>query len=356
MQSTSPRSTSRAAAEPQPLRLFEAAAPNSAGHLSARMTLGQFYRAFYRPVCLESRGAAQRNLDQYDQSVHYWVALTDDPPLEAIDDFTVARSLSGVTQLPGRKPGTTISPNTIRKHCTHLQAVLDRTGPRSREARFRKAQGLLELVPYIEKPPARKKEASDSFTVAEIEGILAACHAAAAPTYLDRARRTIWWQALVLFAYNTGLRLGSLVIVRWDALEVDADGSWWASVRVKGGDTRRVHCNRFAMQAVESMRPLSGRFDCIWHFPHVQSWLQENRRRILLASGLPPDRHFGFHGLRKAHATEASRIDAVAASLQLGHKDWSTTQNAYIHPNRMKDGAAKLPQPKMPTRQKRLFD
>ncbi len=233
---------------------------------------------------------------------------------------------------------------------------LTKTGPRGNDARTRKAQGLLEVVPFLEKPAARKKEAVDNFELDEISSILAACHAADAPRYLDGRARETWWQSLVLFAYNTALRIGSLTIVRWSAFEQDRKDLWWVRVRVKGGATKRVHCNAYAMEAVEAMRPLTGQFDRVWHFPHVHSWLQENRRRILLASGLPPDRQFGFHGFRKACATQGSADDALGTQMQLGHKDWATTQDSYINPARAAAAMANLPQPKHPTRGPRQLD
>ena len=106
------------------------------------------------------------------------------------------------------------------------------------------------------------------------------------------------------------------------------------------------------------MRPLTGHYANVWHWPHVQSWSQENRRRILVAAGLPEERRFGFHGFRKAMCTQASKIDALGSSMQAGHQDMATTIRNYINPARVADSMAKLPQPESPPeddRQGRLF-
>ncbi len=257
-------------------------------------------------------------------------------------------------QQPPRSAGD--SPNTIRKHCTHLQAVLDRTGPRGREARFRKAQGLLDVVPFLEKPAAQKKEAEDNFTVDEISRFLRHCGAAKAPAYLAARQREAFWQNLFLCDYNTGLRVGSLTIFEWTGIKQDTLGRWWIYAWVKGRNYKRVHANEFALAAIERMRPITGEQPCVFHFPHVHSWLQEQRRLILAAAGIALDRRFGFHGLRKAMITEASAFDALAASMQAGHQNFTTTQNSYINPGRVASGMAKLPQPKAPSSGPRQMD
>ena len=346
----------------RPLSLFTSHDRSQAwsGRLSGQMTLTEFYWAFYRPVCLTARDAGPRNLKQYEESLGYWSRFTGDPPLAQIDDYTVALFLEGLLHLPGRTKGSSLSPNTVRKHCTHLQAIIDRPGPRSREARFRKAQGLLDVVPFLEKPAAKKKEADENFSLDEIGRILRHVGAAIAPAYLSYALRKRFWKNLFLCDYNTGLRVGSLTIFEWAGVRQDTLERWWIHVRVKGGDTRRVHCNSFARAAIDDMRPITGGFARVFHFPHGDSWLQAQRRRILIEAGLPPERRFGFHGFRRAMCTEGSQVDPLAVSMQAGHKDFATTQDFYINPGRVASGMANLPQPELPDDeadpQQRLFD
>ncbi len=192
--------------------------------------------------------------------------------------------------------------------------------------------------------PARRKPPVDGFTLDELSKLLAACHAAAAPAALSHAARETWWQTLILVAYNTGLRIGSLMALEWEML---SDNSEWVRVPVKGGDTKSVFVNVHARAALNTMRALSEEGSKrIWYWPHNFEWLDEQRRRILQASGLPFERRLGFHAIRKAMCTEASRIDPLAASMQAGHSDMRMTMQHYINPSRAATAVSELPQPK----------
>jgi len=278
-----------------------------------------------------------------------------------------------LAHLPGRKPGEKLGPNTIRKHCTHIQAVLDRTGPRSPfNKRFRKAQSLLAEVPLLEKPAEFERDPIGNFSMGEIAALIAACPIAAVPSYVPPELRPRWWRNLYLFDYNTGLRVGSLVAAKRSKLSRDADGLW-LRVAVKGGREKRVFLNEFAERALLDMQPLTGfhdpnfrplkegqpawgYHDQIFHWPHELNWLHDNHKLIVLAAGLPPDRQLGFHGFRKAMVTNCSRTDPLAAGMQAGHS-LEVMQKNYVNPSRMADGMKKLEQPRDPghDRQRRLF-
>jgi integrase len=363
---------SHSAIQPATIKLFAGDANHSptgapgkrsgAPGLSPRMTLAQFYWAFYRPMVLVAKGAEKRTLDAYDQSIRYWQELTEDPPLEDIDDFHIGGFLTVLAALPGQRPrgrkdAPALSPNTIRKHCTHLQAVVYRAGPRSHERNRRKGQGLIDSIPYFEKPSEREKLPEDDFSIPEITLLLANCDASPSPTYLAPAERAIWWQNLFVFDFNVGLRIGSLTLVEWDRIKLDPKkGTWWVTVRAKGGNEKKSFVNKFAMARLEAMRPLTGQYPHVFHFPHTHSWLQECRRRIMQKAGLPEERRFGFHGLRKAMCTEGSEIDPLAAQMQAGHSDFKMTQTRYINPSRVASAMSRLPQPTLPGNQKRLFE
>jgi len=332
-----------------PLRVVRApqADSESKNVLSPAMTLGEYYRASFRPAKV-ARGSAKRNLDQYDQSINLWCRLTGDPPLEAIDDAVVDQFSAHLWTLPGRAKGSNISANTIRKHDTHLQAVLDRTGPPGSDRRTRRAHGLLAIVPYLEKPKAVLRQTHDVYTVEEISRLLECAGAPIAPRYLAAELRKTWWQSLILATYNTGLRIGSVMALRWANVLTEADGLTWLRVGVKGGDQPLIYCNTAGRQAIEQVRPIGQRLglERVFHFPHDHTWLQAQRRLILDATGFAAHRRLGFHALRKAMVTETSRNDPLAAQLQAGHKDQRTTNTHYIHPARVVAGLDRLPQPR----------
>lgn len=355
-----------ASPSPVSLRLRDTDQPSTTGGLSAEMTLSEIYhhaREGFRRGLVANR-SAKRNIAQYDQTVGYWARYArnfapgceqfepDEPPLCRITDETCDNWLITLGELPGRG-GEPISVNTIRKHCTHLQAVLDFCAPKSRDKKFQRSKGLIADVPVLQRPAPFVKEPDDSFSVDEMSMILANCHLAAAPSYLPPSQRHWWWRYLFLGAYNLGLRVGSLVEAEWARLKQDKRG-WWLTVVVKGRKEKKVYVNKYALEVIELMRPMTGQFKHIWHWPHQLNWLHIQRRQIVAAAGLPPDRQLGFHAFRKAMVTEVSEHDPLAGQMQAGHTNFQTTQNHYLHPARVASGMDKLPQPAKPQQGRQL--
>ena len=268
-----PQKQSAPAPSLAPLRVFVPPGEQESGAagLSPSMTLKQFFTAFFRPVCLISTGKAERNVDQYDESLDYWVDFTGDPPLEAIDDYTTAR-IFGPRAGGARAPqGAPIADNTVRKHCVHLQCVLDRCGPRTRENR--QGQSLLDEVPYLPKPQLIIKDVEDNFSLDELAAILAHCHVPIAPHGLSGAELRTWWQSLFIFDYNVGLRIGSLMDLTWPMVKPDRI----ELPRVKGGQPKRFPLNRFALSALQGMRGISGPVvphegPHVWPWPHSRDY------------------------------------------------------------------------------------
>lgn len=331
--------------------------PGSSQGLSPYMTLSQFYYAFFRPVILTAHRAAKRNIDQYDQSIGYWVRFTGDPPLKQIDDLTIALYMEQLNALPGKKAGAAISDNTVIKHCIHLQAVIDRAGPRGRTKNTRKAQKLIAEVPYFERPQPRVKEPEDDFTLEEITAFLRACRGCKTPSYLTTEReREIWWRELLIGDFNLGVRIGSVPLIEWARIRQERTG-WYATVAVKGRKEQKLYCNPAALQSFEYMRPITGHLEHVWHWPHGQHWLQTQRRRILAAADIPPERRLGFHALRKAMCTYAAEINPMAATMQAGHRSEKTTRESYANRRIVASTMDQLPQPDRPEDelQQRLF-
>ncbi|HJT35465.1 MAG TPA: tyrosine-type recombinase/integrase [Pirellulales bacterium] len=335
------------------LRLFtpppdEPASP--ADTFSADLRLSEFYSLYVLPICLQQ--AKQRTLDQYRQSLDLWVDFTGDPPLRGIDDYTCALFLKQVRELPGRGQQQ-LADNTVRKHCVHLQFILDRAGPRSRH--FRDAKAILTEVPVLQKPSLVLREVTDNFSLDEISQWLAACDAAEAPERLTPLGCTPpqFWRSLLRFVYNIGFRVQTFTAVRWDWIVSEPIGktkTWLdvppAALKKKRG--RKFYLNESALAAIEPLRVLDSVDGRILPWPHGDPYLQETRRAILAHTKLPRSRHLGFHGLRRALATELTRIcggNDCAAEMALGHSTRNVTRNHYLNRVVMAEAMDRLPQP-----------
>jgi len=326
---------------PPPLRLYEGppatAEPCTPG-LSSLLTLGQFYSAFVRPVYLDPRGRSRRTFAQYEESLRYWARFTGDPTLDEMHQGHAAAFVRGLRRLPGAKPGEPLSANTVRKHCAHIQKCLDLAGPPGKGNRS--AAELIARPPYLERP-ALQRTTPEAFTLDEIRAWLDVVDTATLPT-LRGVSSPDWWRALILWTYNTGLRIGSTLAMRWDWL--DGHTLTVPGASYKGGQGRQLYASPHALAAVERLRPAGRRRVFPWDYS--ESYLQAQRRKMLRRAGLPPGRRFGFHGLRKALATGLAPLDPTAAQLALGHTSLNTTAGHYFAAEAVVAPAmARLPQP-----------
>jgi len=312
--------------------------------VSPALTLPQFFELW--SVQGRLLHADPMTLKQYRESLRFWARFTGNPPVSQINRHTLRDCIIGLKTLPGRsrKPGT-IADNTVRKHLTHLQAVIDDAGPPSRS--HPDAAGLTDEILVFRKPPLARNQHIKSFELAEIGSILDACLTAAPPHRQFRVREGVWWESLDTVAYNTGLRIETLLLLRFSWLEQNQWGFWF---RVPHGAIKRdgwmFFVNRFALATIERMRSqsLAREDDLVFQWPYKPGWLFRTHKRIVQAAGLPPARQFGFHGLRRAFATELSRLNPAVAKMALGHAG-EVILDYYTHMKLWAEVAEQLPQP-----------
>ncbi len=336
--------------------------PADAREVNSGMTLPEFYAAYVLPIV--RRLSSPKTIDQDRNALRRWTELTPNPPLESIDDALAADFVDALAARKTRR-GPPVSPNTVRKTCTHLQLILDCAGPKTR--RRRRAAELLDAarVPYFERPAERHEEPSDILTLEEIGLWLEACSLAARTRSLpwfNAARAARWWRALVIFAYNTGLRIETIMGATWDMLDRDPGRPGWMIVPAaiaKGQRGGRYYVNRAARAAIDGLgtRAAAGALFPWRGWPRSATWLHASRRKIQARSRLPADRRIGFHGLRKALATWLAARNAMVASIVLGHRG-GVTQRHYVDPAIIVDLLEQVPQPRnsQPGRQPLLFE
>ncbi len=305
--------------------------------LSSGMSVSQFFARYFRPVRLQAGRAKPATIAEYRTAIERWAQLTGDPPLSTIDGLTLAGFVEADLGLTGRT--STLSPNTVRKHCIHLENVLRAAGPRTRDCKWAASEygyygtdefGRVRSAPWFHLPTARDKPPIDSFTLDEIRRLIVACDHATLPR-LPEIRPSEWWRRLIRFAYNAGMRIGTILALRRQWLR-QADGAAWFEVpgsSYKGGRSHLLYVSPVALDIVLGMPER----DILWRWPHTLKTLHRQRVRILEAAGIPEERQFGFHGLRKALGTALYRRNPEAARLALGHQDQATTREHYAHPD-----------------------
>lgn len=293
------------------------------------LTLSQFYEDFFLPAIRLARGQSPGTIEQDRVALGHWQRITGDPPLEAIDDRVCQQFMLALSAL---------SPATRRKTAIHLQAILYHAGPRSRT--HRGAVGLLEDVPYLERPSGAAGDPQDGFTLEEIGLLLAAVGRVQPTISVPVADQHRWWRALILFAHHTALRVGNLLDARWSWL--DADG-WLhvpASYYKQRKPGRRFYVSTAAREAAESIRSSDDR---MFAWSGSRSWLFACWRRI--NGGLPRHRRFCFKGFRRATLTWLAQRNALVARLVAGHRTLDVLEAHYIDRRVVVDLLEQLPRP-----------
>lgn len=320
----------------------------SGGELSPSMRLTEFFEQVYLPW-LRGKGSSAKTIRLYRESLAHWSQITGNPRLYEISDETCDLFVAGLWLLPGRKSETMAS-HTIKRHVNQIQWVLDRTGPRiANDRKRRRNKGLLEEVPLIEKPTVDVEAPDGDFTFDETLQILDAFSRhkprSPKPKLTGGVPTEQWWRALIVLLYYTGLRIGTAMRLEWSMVQ----GEWLvAPPRIK---KRRKGKKQFLPQEVRDMiEPLRrGVSPLIFYYPNwiEKDGAQRSMRRTfelrLEKAGLPEHRQFGFHGFRKAHATELALTNPLAAQLSLGHSSMKTTQDHYVNPRVAAEAVKKMP-------------
>jgi integrase len=153
-----------------------------------------------------------------------------------------------------------------------------------------------------------------------------------------------WWECLHRVFLDSGERVGAVMGLTWDAVDLDS-GTILIAAELRKGKRRDRLCE-LKPETVAALRRIVGTGKVFpWHLH--PSYLYHRYKRLLKSAGLATGRTSGFHRLRK---TVGSYYQAAGghASAFLDHSDpWVTKR--YIDPRicKVKSAAALLPLPVM---------
>ena len=174
-------------------------------------------------------GAAEDTIYQYRLSIKCWEKYTENPALEDIDEYAASDFVCGLRA----EDDPILADNTIRKHCSQIQAVLNRAGqPRRSDHVTAKILSTVRgwLGHRNSRSKGRKsihsKSSAKSFSTAEKTPT-----AMLTPSGLDKKDRPVWWAGLFSWCYLTGLRIGT-------AIDVERSGFKEIRSRFRAGRTR----------------------------------------------------------------------------------------------------------------------
>jgi integrase len=251
-----------------------------------------------------------------------------------VSEFTARRR-----QEPSRlRPGGLVSPATVNKELRHVKAAL----------RVAAEWGYLPQAPKfrMEKVPGRLPSYVPPEHFAALYG--------AADTARWPARRPYaaaeWWRGLLVTAYMTGWRIGQLLALRRDDVDLDAGTALSRAEHNKG---KRDVLLPLPALVVEHLRRLADFDPCYFPWDHGRRHLFEEFHDLQDAAGVRPDGkpYYGFHDLRRAFATlNADRLTPDALQALMQHKDYQTTQVYIAIARQLRPQAQNLFVPELPGR------
>lgn len=244
---------------------------------------------------------------------------------EALDKFVKVR----LTE-KGQKPGSTISPATVNKDLRHIKAAL-------RHAHDRDLLPKLPKVKMVKEPAKQKPYVTpEDFATVYHE----ACPLAEKPRSRGQNYTPAeWWRALLVFAYMTGWRIGAMLALRWEDVDLERGAAFSRHADNKG---KRDTWSPLHPAVVSHLEPLRGFHPLVFRWPHDERTLWAEFARIQAAAGIrlvcrEDHEHteacftYGFHALRRACATmNADRLTGDALQALMQHRSYLTTQR-YIN-------------------------
>ena len=243
----------------------------------------------------------------------------------AIDRLDLDQYVTKRLKMPGKKAGDTLSPATVQKELRHIRAALSTA----------KDWNYLRSIPRLPRVKGHQKDkrfmTEDHFNV-----IMVASDQARQPDpriHLGMDAGT-WWRALLATAWTSGMRIGALMALRWDDVDLDRGVVW-----SRGRDNKGKRDTKHDIQgAVEFLRLLPRIDPRVFPWNHHRRTLDVAFHAIQRAAGIVltcPEKHehtdacraYGFHDVRRSHATyNYGKVSDRALQQQMGHASFATTQ------------------------------
>lgn len=227
------------------------------------------------------------------------------------DDYTAVRRLEPKYPRRERKKGEPlVRPATINKELRALRAMIRKAArwkfiPAAPSIEFLKEEG--KLPTYV--------------TPEDFAAIYKACSVARWPADMPYAAAD-WWRALLVMAYMTGWRIGSLLSLRREHVDLEAATAISLAKHNKGRRDQKIPLHPMV---VEHLRKLASFSPVMFPWLNGRRCLWEEFHAIQKAAKVKPEgkAFYGFHDLRRAFATmNAANLTADALQALMQHKDY----------------------------------
>lgn len=171
----------------------------------------------------------------------------------------------------------------------------------------------------LEKPPIRVPVALTRKELAAVREAIQMEQSPPGPAF---------WLALFLLTWDTAERIGAVMALTWDRVDLDAGWVHFNAEDRKGATADNVlPIAPETMAALKAIRRRDGR---VFRWPYSATYLYYRLGHIMQRSGLPDNRLYKFHVFRKSVASHYEAAGGNATEL-LGHTSRKVTR-AYLDP------------------------
>jgi integrase len=280
--------------------------------------LFQFFDEVYAPVRLPDSSA--QTIAMYRHTLQLFATFTAaDPTFHNLNESCAEAFLIWLKQ------SNRMANATINKHRRQLAAIWKHAWRKHKVAEL--PRDLVQLtVP---------KRLPDAWSAEEVGRILAV--AATTPGEFCGIPAGVWWTALILTAYDTGLRIDALLRARVADFDVTRRRlKVWAETQKQNADQAfALHTDTVSAILVTDPSTRELLFPSPFKDREKEP-LRSRYRAILSAAGLAHGRRDLFHKLRRTSGTAiANAFDLETAQRHLGHSSPKVTAS-YLDPRLMK--------------------
>lgn len=269
--------------------------------------LQTLYEEQYEPLALRSRRpntkrlyrSTLRSFDRFLTRKATLVDLND----ATVSAFAAARLDSGLSKY------------SVNKDLFNLLAIW----------RWAHRKGIVANWPDValETPPER---APVALTAEELSRLLAAIYAE--PGMVGQLVAAKFWLALFLVIWDSGERIGAVMGLSWD--RVDLLGRWVTFLAEDRKGARADTVAKIADDTAAALLDIKRPEGKVFFWPYSPTLIYRRMGRIMKRAGLPDSKLYKFHALRKSFA---SHLKAAGGDPQkaLGHSSAKITK-AYLDP------------------------
>ncbi len=282
---------------------------------SSPQSLLRMFRDHYEPMRL--LGRSPRSSKQYVIMLRHFARFLGRPAvISDLDDLTVSRFAAYLRNNCGQ------SPISVNKGLDKILSLW----------RFLNRRRIVETYPEIRKLPEPGR-IPQAWTLEQAAKLLATCRRVKG-TFRPNIRAADWWVALHLLIWDTGERVGALLGLCWD--DVDLDTGWLCiRAELRKGKVKPL-MRRLRPETLDALRAIiKPQRSLILPWDLKRCLLYTHYTKVLAAAGLPNDRRSKFHRMRRTVASHFAAAGGDATAL-LDHTSRSVTLH-YLDPRIVKE-------------------